>query len=90
MEVDPAGCILATGGVLTVTCVGTETAAQPVPLYTDTPYDPDWVTVIERVVCPFVHVYVLPCEAVSTTDPPAQNVVGPEAITVDTDVPQAG
>jgi hypothetical protein len=44
---------------------------------------PDASTVIERVVAPVDHEYVLLSDAVSVTEPPSQNVVGPLAVIVD-------
>jgi hypothetical protein len=40
------------------------------------------VALIDCVVAPFDHRYEEPAMAVSVTEPPAQNVVGPPAVTV--------
>jgi hypothetical protein len=66
---------------LTVTVVQADTAAQPFSFVTITPYEPDVVTVIDCVCAPVDQTYVVADGAVSVTEPPAQNVVGPPAVT---------
>jgi hypothetical protein len=43
---------------------------------------PDAVALIDCVVAPFDQRYATPLLAVSVTEPPVQNVVGPEAVIV--------
>lgn len=45
-------------------------------------YEPEVVTVIDFVVAPDDHKYAVPVVAVSVTEPPVQNVVGPLAVMV--------
>jgi hypothetical protein len=66
---------------LTVTDVAAEVALQPLALVTVTLKLPEAVTLMDCVVAPFDHAYVYPMGAVSVTLPPAQNVVGPPAVT---------
>jgi hypothetical protein len=47
---------------------------------------PEVVTLIDCVVAPFDQRYEEPALAVSVTEPPAQNVVGPEAVIAATGV----
>jgi hypothetical protein len=55
-------------------------SAQPLELVTVTVYIPLVVTDIAEVVAEVDHKYPVPPEAVSTTDPPWQKVVGPPAV----------
>ena len=80
--VGPEGVIVAIGLLFTVTAVDAEVAEQPLAFVTATLKLPVALTVIDCVVAPFDHKYDEPAEAVSVTEPPAQNVVGPEAVIV--------
>jgi MFS-type transporter involved in bile tolerance (Atg22 family) len=55
-------------------------SAQPLELVTVTVYVPLVVTDIAEVVAEVDHKYSVPPEAVKTTDPPWQKVVGPPAV----------
>ena len=78
--VGPDAVIDAVGSEFTVTLVADDVALQPFASVTVTLYEPAAETVIDRVVAPFDHAYEAPAEAVSVTEPPAQNVVGPDAV----------
>jgi hypothetical protein len=81
--VGPPAVIVGVGGfAFTVTAVAGDVALQPFALVTVTVNEPEAVTLIDCVVAPFDHEYELPLDAVSVTEPPAQNVVGPEAVIV--------
>ena len=67
---------------LTVTTVAADVAEQLAALVTVTVYEPAVLTVIACVVAPLLHNQDAPADAVSTTDPPVQNVVGPPAVIV--------
>ena len=58
--------------------------AEQEPFETVTEYVPLVVTVIDCVVAPFDQVFPVADEDVRTTEPPAQNVVGPPAVMVGT------
>lgn len=68
--------------VFTVTTVAADVAEHPLPSVTVTEYEPDELTVIDCVVAPLLHNHDVPADAVSITEPPAQNVVGPPAVIV--------
>ena len=68
------------GFALTVTVVAADIALQPLAFVTITPYEPELVTLIDCVVAPFDQRYPVDSGAVSVTEPPAQNVVGPPAV----------
>src|ERR1043165_8246006 len=57
--------------------VAAEVALQPSAFVTVTEYEPALDTVIDCVVAPVDQAYELADEAVSVTEPPAQNVVAP-------------
>jgi hypothetical protein len=81
--VGPEGVTVAGAGVVTVTTTGADVAAQPLASVTVTEYVPAAVTVMVCVVAPFDQAYDdMPTGAVRSTLPPAQNVVGPLAVTV--------
>jgi hypothetical protein len=65
------------GFAFTVTAVAADVAEQPLPFVTVTLYEPDAETTIDCVVASVLQRYVKPSGAVSVTDPPSQNVVGP-------------
>ena len=65
------------GFALTVMLAGAEVALQPSAFVTVTQYSPAVVTAIDRVVAPFDQRYEADSVAVSVTEPPSQNVVGP-------------
>src|SRR5262245_25950538 len=69
------------GSGLTVTLTGAESAEQPA-LVTRTVYEPDWETLIDCVVAPLDQSQLVPCGALSATEPPSQKVVGPEGVMV--------
>jgi hypothetical protein len=69
----------ADGKRFTVTAV-LSVSVQPLELVTVTVYVPLVVTDIAEVVAEVDHKYPVPPEAVSTTDPPWQKVVGPPAV----------
>jgi hypothetical protein len=71
------------GSGLAVTVIGKDTTPHN-PVETLTVKVPLAVTVIDWVVAPFDHVFPVAAEDVSTTEPPAQNVVGPPAVIVGT------
>jgi hypothetical protein len=78
--VGPDGVIVADGSAFTVTVVAAEVALQPLALVTVTLYEPEAVTLIDCVVAPFDQSHDAPELAVSVTEPPVQNVVGPEGV----------
>jgi hypothetical protein len=78
----PAG---AAGNGLTVTVVFAEVPAQPFCV-TVTANTPDALTVIDCVTAPVLQLLPDTALDVSTTDPPAQNVVGPFAEIVTTGI----
>ena len=61
-----------------------EVALQPLPFVIVTVYGPSTEATIVCVVSPELHKYEAAAGAESTTEPPAQNVVGPLAVTVAT------
>ena len=61
-----------------------EVAVQPLPSVMVTLYGPSTEATIVCVVSPEFHKYAAAVGAVRTTEPPAQNVVGPFAVTVAT------
>jgi hypothetical protein len=65
-----------------VTVAGADAALQPLAFVTVTLYVPEVVTLIDCVVAPFDQRYDAALDAVSVTEPPAQNVVGPPAVIV--------
>jgi hypothetical protein len=76
--VEPLGVMTGTAGSgLTVTAVAALVALQPLALPTVTLYEPDALTAMDCVVAPVDHRYDALAGAVSVTEPPAQNVVGP-------------
>jgi len=70
-----------TGFGFTVTTVGVLVAEQP-RVVTVTVYEPEVVTVIDWVWAPVDHDQLSPAEAVNTTEPPSQKVVGPPGVIV--------
>ena len=74
-----AELIVAVGFEFTVTVVAVDVALQPAAFVTSTVYEPAVFAVnVEAVptcVRPFIHLYEAPALAVSTTEPPWQNVV---------------
>src|SRR6266850_6055029 len=81
--VGPPAVIAGAGGfAFMVTVVGAEVALQPYEFDSVTLYEPDCVTTIDCVVSPVDQTYDPPALAVSITEPPAQNVVGPLALMV--------
>ena len=78
-HVEAGPVIVAVAAGYTVTTTGDEVALHE-PLETVTVKLPDVVTLIDCVVAPFDHRYAVPAVAVRVTLPPAQNVVGPEAV----------
>jgi len=81
--VGPSAVITGVGGAaMIVTTVGADVALQKLSSTTVTLYEPELSAVIEREVAPLDQRYDEPAEAVSVTSPPAQNVVGPEALMV--------
>ena len=68
------------GGGFTVTVVAALVALHPFAFVTVTLYAPDALAVMDRVVAPLDHAYEKPSGAVSVTDPPSQNEVGPLAV----------
>ena len=79
--VGPPALITGTAGLgLTVTIVAGEVAEQPFAFVTVTLYEPEAVTLIDCAAEPVDQRYVNPAGAVSVTEPPAQNVVGPDAL----------
>jgi hypothetical protein len=69
------------GGGFTITSVAALVALQPLALATVTLYEPLALTVMDCVVAPFDQRCENAAGAVSVTDPPSQNVVGPLAVT---------
>jgi len=69
------------GFALTVMLVGAEVALQPFAFVTVTQYSPALVSVIDWEVAPFDQRYEVDSGAVSVTEPPLQNVVGPLGVT---------
>src|SRR6187399_2940428 len=97
--VDPFEAVIVAGGfgfVFIVTTTGVELPEHPDALKAVTVYVPAVFTVIDCAVCPpGDHWYVVPPEAVSVTDSPAFNAVGPLAeieatIAVDSVTPVTG
>src|SRR6266550_912004 len=80
--VGPPAVIVGVGSGLTVTVVAAEVAVQPFASVTVTVNEPDVLTLIDCAVAPLDHKYVVPAGAVSVTEPPTQNVVGPPAVIV--------
>lgn len=80
--VEPPARIVAVGAGFTVTNVAADVVEQPDALVTVTEYEPFVVAVIACVVAPLLHNHELPADAVNSTDPPTQNVVGPPALMV--------
>jgi hypothetical protein len=76
--VGPEGAIAATGRSLTVTTRGAEVVLQPLAFVTVTVYVPEVVGVIDCVVAPLDQRYDALVFAVMITEPPAQNVSGPD------------
>jgi|ERR1051325_10346088 hypothetical protein len=72
------------GFAFAVTTVAVDVALQPLASVTVTLKEPEVTTLIdcpdERNVAPFDHAYAKPLGALSVTEPPAQNVVGPDAV----------
>jgi hypothetical protein len=66
---------------LTVTTVFVDVAVQP-PLEKLTLYVPLSVTTMDGVVAPFDQVIPVAAEDIKVTEPPSQNVVGPDAVIV--------
>ena len=77
----PAVIVGVAGSGFTVMVVTADVAEQD-PFETVTLNVPLVVTVIDCVVAPFDQVFPVADEEVKTTDPPAQNVVGPPAVIV--------
>jgi hypothetical protein len=80
----PAVMVGVAGLAFTVTAVAALVALQPLAFVTFTLYGPVVVALIDCVVAPFDQRYDVPALAVSVTDPPAQNVVGPPTVIVAT------
>ena len=78
--VGPEAVIVADGNGLTVTVVAEDVALQPFALVIVTLKLPEVVTSIDGVVAPFDQRYDAPGAAVSVTEPPSQNEVGPDAV----------
>jgi hypothetical protein len=78
--VGPPAVIVGVGSGLTVTEVADDVAEQPFASVTVTLYEPDALTAIDCVVAPVLHKYDEAEDAVSVTEPPTQNVVGPPAV----------
>ena len=82
--------MVTTGVGFTVTTVPEAAeAVQPLMSVMVTLYVPDTETVMEEVVAPVLQIYVAAAgteEAVRVTEPPLQNVVGPEGVIVTTGV----
>ena len=78
--VGPPAVIVGVGSGLTVTFTDADVVPHPASLRALTQYEPGCVTVIDWVVAPFDHWYDGAEDDVSVTDPPAQNVVGPDAV----------
>src|ERR1041385_5291863 len=74
-----------TGSGLTVTDVAALCALQPFGSVTVTEYEPGSVTAMACVVAPVDQRYDAPLDAVSVTEPPAQNVVAPLGVIVGVD-----
>jgi hypothetical protein len=77
----PAVTVGVVGTEFTVTTVGAVLAVQ-FPFATVTKYDPLCETVMAWVVAPLDQVLPVALDEVSTTEPPAQNVVALPAVTV--------
>jgi hypothetical protein len=77
----PAEIVGVASNGFTVTVVGAD-VAEHVPFDTVTEYVPEVETVIDCVVAPVDQVFPVALEDVNTTDPPAQNVVGPPAVII--------
>lgn len=77
--VGPEAAMVAAGLALTVVVVAAEVVLQPAAFVTVTLYEPESETLIDCVVAPFDQSHDVPALAVSVTEPPAQNVVGPDA-----------
>ncbi|MNU79314.1 hypothetical protein D3C71_689280 [compost metagenome] len=71
------------GSGVTVMLIGADVVEQA-PIEAVTVYAPPVVTVIAWVVPPFDQVFPVVADDVKTTEPPAQNVVGPPAVIVGT------
>ena len=69
------------GSTFTVTAVATLVALQPFAFVTVTLYEPDVFATVDCDVAPFDQRYEALAGAVSVTEPPSQNVVGPPAVT---------
>jgi hypothetical protein len=80
-QTDTSGPPYKGGNGFTVITVGAELAVQ-FPLDTVTKYDPLCETVMDWVVAPLDQVFPVALEEVSKTEPPAQKVVEPPAVTV--------
>ena len=65
------------GEGFTVTVVAAEAEVHPLGFVTVTQYEPEAITLIACVVAPFDQRYELEFGALSVTEPPTQNVVGP-------------
>ena len=77
-DVGPLGVIAGVAGAaFTVTVVDALVALQPLAFVTVTLYEPDALALIDCDVAPLDHRYVKPAGAVSVTEPPSQNDVGP-------------
>jgi hypothetical protein len=85
--VDPAAVTVGTEGIgVTVIVVGEAAGVvHPNPLVTPKEYDPEVVTVMDWVVSPVDQRFPVEEEEVSTTEPPAQKLVGPPAVIVGTE-----
>lgn len=84
--VGPFGVITGFDGfALTVIVVGEEVAEQPFPSVYVTVYVPAVIAVIVCVVADVDHTSPDGCEAVKSTDPPAQKVVDPLGVIVGTE-----
>jgi len=78
--VGPEGVIVAAGSAFTITAVGVLVALQPFAFVTMTLYEPLALTAIDCVVAPVDQSQDDPALAVSVTEPPLQNVVGPDGV----------
>lgn len=83
--VAPPAAIAGTAGFgFTVTLVVADAPEEHPRKICSTVYDPVVVTVIDWVVSPVDHRFPEEAEEVKVTDPPSQNVIGPEAVIVGT------
>ena len=77
-----SGPASAFGNGFTITVVVAEVAEQLFAFFTVTLNEPLLVTLIDCVTAPELQSHELPADAVSVTEPPLQNVVGPPAVIV--------